>query len=61
MNPSYEVELCTRSPMMDKFMHTTGILLLFFLGLSGVEDIIGKKCALTVLKIRQQGGRCQMK
>jgi len=42
-------------------MQLIGIDLLFWVGLSGSEDIIGKKCALTTLGVRQGSGLCQMR
>ena len=41
-------------------MQLIGIVLLYLVGLSGSVDILGKKRALTALKIRQQGGRCKV-
>jgi len=46
---------------MDKLMQLIGIVLLFLVGLSGSEDILSKKRALTFFRISQQGGLCQMR
>lgn len=42
-------------------MQLIGIVLLFLVGLSGSEDILSKKRALTFFRISQQGGLCQMR
>ena len=42
---TYEVGLGNKLPTLDKLMQLTGIVLLFLVGLSGSEGIIGKKCA----------------
>ena len=46
---------------MDKNIQLIGIVLLFSVGLSGSVDILGKKRALTVFRVRQQGRLCQMR
>ena len=40
-------------------MQLIGIILLYLVGLSGSEDILGKKRALTALSMRQGGGLCK--
>ena len=42
-------------------MQLFGIILLYLVGLSGSGRIFSKKRALTSFKIRQLGGRCQMR
>jgi hypothetical protein len=50
----YEVGLGNRLPTMDKLMQLIGIILLFLVGLSGSEYIIGKKWAkLSITRIAQ--------
>ena len=45
MRPSYAVELGNIPPKIDKLIQLIGIALLYFVGLSGSVNIIGKKCA----------------
>jgi hypothetical protein len=47
-NPCEIVGLGKKTPILGKLMQPIGILLLFLAGLSGSEDIIGKKCAYQV-------------
>ena len=39
---------------MDKLIHLIGIVLLYLVGLSGSEDILGKKCALTAFRVHER-------
>jgi len=45
MKPSYEVGLGNKQPTIDKPMQLIGIILLYLVGLSGSDDILGKKRA----------------
>jgi len=45
MRYSYKLSLGKKTPILGKLVQRIGIVLLFLAGLSGSEDIIGKKCA----------------
>jgi hypothetical protein len=46
---------------IDKLIQLIVIVSLVLVGLSDSEDILGKKCALTVFRVRQRSGLCQMR
>jgi hypothetical protein len=60
-NSTAQIGLGNKSPAMDKHMQLIGVVLLLLVGLSGSDYIYRKKCALTIIRIRQRGRLCQKK
>ena len=54
-------EIGKKTPVLGKLVHQIGIVLLFLVGLSGFDDILSNKRALTTSTIRQRDGLGQIR